>query len=178
MNKFIEGRNSIVRSTFFFPNCSMPSKVRRVSGAWFISAALAALALTVSVQAMTINVTYDSSVTSQANAGQIESAFADAAQTFQDLYTNAVTVNVTVFYQTGIGLAQSSTEFTGNPSYSDLINALRASASTAADTNSIASLPVSDPTSGPWWVANAQAKALGPIGGIDYVQSFPDGDGS
>ncbi len=144
-----------------------------------IAATLFACMSALPVRAMTINVTYDTTVTSQPNAAQIESAFADAVQTFQDLYTNNITIDVTVYYETGIGLGESSTEFTGNPAYSDVIKALKASATTAEDSNSIASLPVSDPTGGgPWWIANAQAKALGPIGGFDYVQSFPDGDGS
>jgi hypothetical protein len=144
-----------------------------------IAATLFACMSALPVRAMTINVTYDTTVTSQPNAAQIESAFGDVVGTFQDLYTNNITVDVTVYYETGIGLGESSTEFTGNPAYSDVIKALKASATTAEDSNSIASLPVSDPTGGgPWWIANAQAKALGPIGGFDYVQSFPDGDGS
>jgi hypothetical protein len=139
--------------------------------------ALAALILSVPaspVRALNLNVTYDTTVTSQPNAAQIESAFGDAVQTFQDLYTNNITVEITVYYESGIGLGESSTTFTGNPAYSDLVNALSASATTAADSNSVANLPAVDPTGGgPWWIPNAEAKALGPLNG--YVQPPPDG---
>ena len=171
MNKFL--RSFVGGSVIPF----LPGRDRILSAVVLIT--LLASASTSSVRAMVINVTYDSTVTGSANAAQIESAFGDAVQTFEQLYTNAITVGVTVYYETGIGLGESSTEFTGNPPYSDLITALKASATTAEDTNSFANLPVSAPTGGaPWWVANAQAKALGPIGGFDYVQSFSDGDGS
>jgi hypothetical protein len=178
MNKLTESRKIVVRSAGpLLESIAVGAKSCAVAK-WLVLMGLILFGLASPVRAMTINVTYDTTVTSQTNAAQIESAFADAVQTFQDLYTNNITVGVVVYYQSGIGLGESSTEFTGNPAYSDLINALSASATTANDSNSIASLPVSDPTSGTWWIANAQAKALGPIGGFDYVQSFPDGDGS
>ena len=179
MNKLTESRNIVVRNAVpYFESIAVGAK-RCAVAKWLVLTVLILFGLASPVRALTINVTYDTTVTSQPNAAQIESAFADAVQTIQDLYTNNITVNVTVYYETGIGLGKSSTEFTGNPAYSDLINALSASATTAEDSNSIASLPVNDPTGGgPWWIANAQAKALGPIGGFDYVQSFPDGDGS
>ncbi|HLZ55044.1 MAG TPA: NF038122 family metalloprotease, partial [Verrucomicrobiae bacterium] len=170
MNKFIEGRNFIVRSMISFRR----SKIRQGSMILLRVATLFAIAFTLPVQAMTINVTYDTTVTGQTNAAQIESAFADAVQTFQDLYTNNITIDITVYYQTGIGLGESSTTFTGNPAYSDLVSALSGAATTAADSNSVASLPAIDPTgSGPWWIANAQAKALAPLNG--YIQPPPDG---
>ena len=175
MNKHSKRRNFVLLSVILFPHFT----IRHVSVAVLIVLTLLVSVSMSPVQGMIINATYDSTVTSQTNAAQIESAFADAIQTFEDLYTNPITVDVTVHYQTGIGLAQSTTELTGNPAYSDLVNALSASATTDEDSNSITSLPANDPTpSGTWWIANAQAKALGPIGGFDYVQSFPDGDGS
>ncbi len=179
MNKLTESRNIVVRNTVPLFESIADGAEGGAAAKWLVLTGLILFGLTSPVRALTINVTYDTTVTSQTNAAQIESAFAEAVQTFQDLYTNDITVGVVVYYESGIGLGESSTEFTGNPAYSDLINALRASATTANDSNSLASLPVNDPTgSGPWWIANAQAKALGPIGGFDYVQSFPDGDGS
>ncbi|HEV2437478.1 MAG TPA: NF038122 family metalloprotease [Verrucomicrobiae bacterium] len=179
MNKLTESRNIVVRNTVSLFESIAVGAERCAVAKWLVLTGLILFRLASPVRALTINVTYDTTVTSQTNAAQIESAFGDAVQTFQDLYTNNITVGVVVYYQSGIGLGESSTEFTGNPAYSDLISALRASATTANDSNSVASLPVNDPTGGgPWWIANAQAKALGPIGGFDYVQSFPDGDGS
>jgi len=175
MNKLFEGGNFVASIVILFRR----STIRRVSLIWFMVATLFSFASTRPVHALTISVTYDSTVTTDPNAAQIESAFSNAVQTFQNLYTNNITLDVTVHYQGGIGLGESSTEFTGNPAYSDLIKALSTRATTAEASNAIASLPAMDPTGGgPWWIPNAQAKALGPIGGFDYVQSFPDGDGS
>ena len=53
--------------------------------------------------ALTFNVTFDSSVASQTNAAQIETAFTNATLVFQNLYTNAMTVNLTVYFSSGVG---------------------------------------------------------------------------
>jgi hypothetical protein len=161
MNK-LTGRDSLGENRSPFPTSWLIFAVRPI-----LTAVLFALASP--VQAMIINATYDSSVTSQPDAAQIESAFAAASQTIEDLYTNSITVNITVYFG-NVGLGMSYTALTGNPAYSDLVNALAAAATTATDSNAVASLPGSDPTgSGPWWVTTAQAKALGSIGGTVYV---------
>jgi hypothetical protein len=124
-----------------------------------------------SARALTFNFTYDASVTNLGTLAQVQTAVGYAAQSLQSLYTNAITVNVTV-YSAGAGpfgninLGQSQTEFTYNPTafkYPQLTNALRAARTTAADTNSVASLPATDPTGGslPWLMPRAEAKALG-----------------
>jgi hypothetical protein len=79
-----------------------------------------------------------------------------------------------------VNLGQSSTALTGTPAYSDLVNALSAASTTAADSNAVASLPPSDPTGGGlWWIPTAEAKALGSIGGFVYVApNDPGQDGS
>ena len=138
------------------------------SGRLFIRGVFTAavfLALKLPAPALTFSLTFDTSVTSQVNAAQIETAFSNAALAFQILYTNAMVVNITVFYQSGIGLGQSITEETGNPSYSQLTNALRNARTTPADTNAVASLPPVDPTPNfsigtNWWVPTAESKAL------------------
>jgi len=179
MNKFIKGRSLVI------PQALTPGKSLATATQRFVIAnGLALMTLIVfvlapPVQAMTINVTYDSSVTSLANAAQVETAFAAAAQTIQNLYTNPITVNITVFFSSGVNLGQSSTQLTGNPAYADLTNALCAVRSTAADSNSVASLPPNDPTGGTWWIPTAEAKALGSIGGFVYVApDDPSQDGS
>jgi hypothetical protein len=117
--------------------------------------------------AMTVNVTYDASVTGLANAAQVEAAFATAAQTFTNLFTNAITINLTVYwgntgpFVSGIGLGASSTHFMGYYTYGELTNALHNARASAADFSSVASLPNSDPIAGDqWWVPYAQVKAL------------------
>jgi hypothetical protein len=135
-----------------------------------------------SVLALTINPTYDSSLTSLTNAAQIESAFAAAIQTLQSLYTNNATVNITVYwgpagpFTNGINLGRSYlTVF--KSSYPQITNALFANRASAADSNSVASLPANDPTGGgPWWVPRAEVKVLGlPISGISPNDSVNDG---
>src|SRR5258708_31706581 len=59
-------------------------------------------------RALTFNITYDSSVTSQPNAAQIETAFGIATQTMQALYTNSSSVNITVFFSSSVGDRKST----------------------------------------------------------------------
>ena len=114
-----------------------------------------------SSQALTINLIYDSSVTNLTNAAQVEKAFSVAVQTFQNLYTNPITVNISVtwgnsaFGNSGFGLD-------GWPSYAQITNALMHSAKTDADRSALASLPPSDPITSDhvYWIPRAEAKAL------------------
>jgi len=136
-------------------------------------------------RALTFNVTYDSSVTNIGPLAQVQTAFGAAAQTIQNLYTNSITVNVTVYGPNhgnfgSIGLGESYTDYIYDPvnfKYPQLTNALRAARTTAADSNSVASLPASDPTGGsqPWIVARAQAKALGVLS-ISPTDPTEDGE--
>ena len=139
----------------------------------FTTAILVALKLPAT--ALTFNLTFDTSVTSLANAAQVEAAFTNATQVFQNLYTNAMTVNITVLFSSGISLGESSTSLRGNPTYAQLTNALRTARTTAADSNSVASLPPSDPTGGPWWIPRAEAKALNGFLGVATNSSTQDG---
>jgi hypothetical protein len=112
------------------------------------------------VRALVFNITYDPSVTSQPNAAQIEASYGVATQALSSLFTNNITLNITIIWG-NTGLGESSSDLIGNPSYVQLVNALKAARTTAADTNAVASLPVADPTvSQTWWIPNAEAKAL------------------
>lgn len=132
--------------------------------------------------AMVINLTYDSSITSLGNATQVETAINTAAQVFEALYTNNITVNITVFFSSSVGLGQSQTQETGNPTYSELINYLTAASTTPADSNSVASLPASDPgDGGAWWLPTAEAKTFanatgGPVYGVGANDANSDGN--
>jgi hypothetical protein len=132
---------------------------------------LAFLILSWPAHAMVINVTYDSSVTSQPNAVQIEAAYGVVTQALQTLYTNPITININVFW-VNYGFGESQTSFIGNPAYSDITNALAAAATTAADSNAVASLPARDPipAGDVWWVPRAEAKALGFVGATDPTE--------
>ena len=103
--------------------------------------------------------------------GQVQTAFGAAVQTMQNLYTNSATINITVYSAHAgpfgdIDLGESQTMFVGSSTfkYPQLTNALRGARTTVADSNSVASLPASDPLGGTanmWWLARAEAKALG-----------------
>lgn len=135
-----------------------------------------------SVQALTFNVTYDASVTASTNSTQIQSAFNTATQILQGLYTNPITINITVYwgatgpFSGGIGLGASQSQIVGTVTYGQLTNALRSSRTTLADTNSVASLPASDPVAGnSWWIPRAEVKALGLGLGVSANDSTLDG---
>lgn len=119
------------------------------------------LALKLPAPALNFNLTFDSSITSQPNALQIETAFTNATLVFQALYTNTMAVNLTVYFSSGVNLGESQYGLIGNPSYGQVTNALRAARTTAADSNSVASLPPGNPIGGDvWWIPNAECKAL------------------
>ena len=136
---------------------------------------LAAITLALPARALTINPTYDVTITSLTNAAQVEASFAAAAQMFQNQYTNPITVNINVSFSDSVGLGASQTQLTGNPTYSELVTALRSARTSAADTNAVASLPASDPAGGPWWIPRAEAKALKILG---LSATDPGNDGS
>lgn len=174
MNKLTESRNIVVRNAVpCFESIAVGAK-RCAVAKWLSLTGLILFGPAMPVQAMVINVTYDSSVTSLPNAAQVEGAVVDAVDTFQILYTNAITVNVTVYwgptgpFTGGIDLGASQTQLQGQGGfgYLQLKNALAAARKTAADTNAVASLPSSDPTGGgsQWWLPRGEAKALGVLG--------------
>jgi hypothetical protein len=135
-----------------------------------------------SARALTFNITYDASVTNLANAAQVEGAVSVATQTLENLYTNSITVNITIYwgatgpFTNGVSLGASQAELVGNSDfeYPQLVTALSNARTTEADSNSVASLPASDPTGGPWYVARSEAKALGVLG-ISKNDSENDG---
>ncbi len=120
--------------------------------------------------ALIINPTYDTTVTTNINAAQFEASFAVAVQSIETLFTNPVTINITVYWGTngasnpfsgGIGLGASS--MSGNFfSYSQIVAALRSTMKTTIQSNAVASLPASDPTpnGSSWVVPRAEEKAL------------------
>lgn len=129
---------------------------------------LAALSCLTSARALTFNVTYDASVTTNANSAQIQSAFATACAMLTNQFTNAITINLTVYWGNtgpftgGIGLGANYTSFNGYFTYAQVTNALRSHRISSSDFSSVASLPASDPIAGDeWLVPTAQIKVLG-----------------
>lgn len=125
--------------------------------------------------ALTINTTYADSVNAQANAAVIKGAFQAAADRFESLYTNQVTVNVHVGWGELLGSQVTSIGVAGMPgygtySYSQMTSLLRGSATSATDQAAYAHIPASNPVgggSGTFTLTPAQAKALG-VNGSSY----------
>ena len=114
---------------------------------------------------LTINLTFDTSVTNLPNAAPVESACNYAAQQFEDLYTDGSSVNITVEADSttkGL-LGHSSTQLDGDFTYTQVRNVFVADATTSNDQTMIADdMPVADPTGGMnFLVPTAEAKALG-----------------
>ena len=117
-----------------------------------------------------INISYDSSVTSQSNALQIETAI-NAAVSFYEHAFAATNMTITIHFGygevnghslSGGNLAQS--EFSGASSftYAQVKAALTARATSADDLAAVATLPASDPTNGgSFLLTQAEAYALG-----------------
>lgn len=123
----------------------------------------ATFALTPLAQAgLIINPFYDSSVTSRADYAEIQTAFNYAASQFSDLYSDNVTINITVRADAAVSLGRSLTQLRGIYSYTQIRDLLINDASTADDAAAVSTLPINDPTSGgQFLLSRAQAKALG-----------------
>jgi hypothetical protein len=127
-------------------------------------AALALFALTPSVRALTINLDFDSSVTSLPNAADYEAATTYAAHQYEALFSDPISINITVAATSDPSvLGQNSDNLLGTLSYGSVVAALASDASPndPTDTAAVASLGAVDPTGGAgFWVTRAQAKAL------------------
>jgi hypothetical protein len=126
---------------------------------------------------MIINVTFDSSVGS-APAGFIATVDA-VVQFYETQFTDPITVNIDVGYgevdgqALGSGALGESITFLNSFSYAQLRAALAADATTAADQTAVASLPSSNPAgTANFWVATAEAKALGLAGASSSLDGF------
>jgi len=113
---------------------------------------------------MNINLSFDSSVNT-APTGFVATVNA-VAQFFQSTFSDNVTINVSVGFgevagQTVSSLGESITQLSSY-SYTALKNAFVADKKTADDTSATATLAASSPLTGAtYWVASAEAKALG-----------------
>jgi hypothetical protein len=110
-----------------------------------------------------VNITWDASVGS-APSGFTNAVIA-AVQALESQINTAVTININVGYGEVAGSAMTSLGscryYLTSVSYSQLVSALEAHSTSAADTSVLASLPAASPVSGTYWITNAQAKALG-----------------
>ena len=114
------------------------------------------------------SVTYDTTVTGNADSTMIESAFANAVNYFIGHFTNKIVINLTL--QLGATDLGQSTVFLTSETYDAVKTALTSQANSASGSalqkSAVATLPNNDPTvqGGPgntYLVSTGQAKALG-----------------
>lgn len=123
--------------------------------------------------AMLIKPVFDASITSRANAAQIEAAFNAAAVQFNTAFTNPATVNITVSWGSVAGqklaagdIGESVDNLSGYYSYASLVGYLTSkSKANPADTAlalAVSHLPKTDPTKlNQFEIPYAEAKAIG-----------------
>ena len=158
--KFADQLSGASRSKSW-PNAPRTSLVLRIRGLFLVVGATFALT-PLAHAGLIISPFYDSSVTSRADYAEIQTAFNYAASQFSDLYSDNITINITVKADAAVGLGQSLTQLKGIYSYTQIRTLLINDASTADDAAAISTLPISDPTSGGHFLlSRAQARALG-----------------
>lgn len=117
----------------------MGKGVRRVVGGFIVCAVAASLAAPARA-ALTITPTFGSSITGDPNAASIEATINSVLQTYQNQFSNPVSVSVT-FQEMTSGLGQSVT-FINSTTYTNYRTALAAHATTPTDVTALAHLPV------------------------------------
>ena len=112
---------------------------------------------------LVFNTTFDPSVTSLGNAAQIQNAVNYTAAQLQNLYSDPITINITVAAAPGTGtLGQSNTAIYGVLNYADTRTVMQLDATSNFDATATASLGAGDPTGGGGFVfSGGGAKALG-----------------
>ncbi len=120
---------------------------------------------TSSTSGLTINITWDSSVSSAPSG--FTTAVQNAAKYLETQFSDPVTINIDIGYgevggnALGSNTLGSSESYLSSVSYSSLLNAMTADATTSADASAVASLPSTSPVNGTFWTTTAEAKALG-----------------
>ena len=144
---------------------------------WLGGGLAAGLALAASSPArgsLVFNNTFDSTVTSQPNfSSQIQPAFLYAEQQFSNLFSDNITINITLAASPNSNVFGMSSSALQGVSFSALKAALTSHRTTASDNTAVASIG-SDPTGGGTFEINtAEAKALGLLSATD-----PGADGT
>ena len=126
---------------------------------------------------MIINITYDASVNSAPTA--FKTAVSAAVQFLENIFINPITINIDVGFGEVNGqaldngaLGESETLF-NNYTYTQVRTALVQNAKSADQISAANSIPATDPTNGGnYWVATAEAKALGLMGASSAIDGF------
>lgn len=151
-------------SAVFLP--SRPGPSWPVMSAALLGSALS-LAAAFPAQALNINTTYASSVASSPYAAQIQAGFQAAANVYQSMFTNPVTVNIQVGWGELLGspvtsLGVSGMYGYGSYSYSQMQTMLRATSTSAYDQAAYSAMPATSAAGSlNYTLTPALARALG-----------------
>jgi hypothetical protein len=123
------------------------------------------LAIDAPARGLTINLTYDSSVTSLSYASEVESATQDAASDLDALFSDNITVNIDVVASTDSSfVSHSGASSSGGFTYTQVKSYLLATSATATDAEAYANLPASNPTqANNFLLSTTQQKVFGLI---------------
>jgi hypothetical protein len=137
--------------------------------------ALGGAALPDSASAMTIHLTFDSTVTGLPNAAVAENATSVAASQISSLFSDNITININVVASTSSGfVGESTASSVGGFSFSQVKSDLITTQATTTDTLAYGNLPAGDPTGGGnFLLSTSQEKAMGLISG-----TAPGSDGT
>jgi T5SS/PEP-CTERM-associated repeat protein/autotransporter-associated beta strand protein len=144
----------------------MTATKRRLSRGPLAVLFFAALLHASTVCALTIVPTYDSSVSTLPNFGQIQTAVNYVVAEFGSYYSDPITVNITIKATSDPSVFGESTFNLRGQTYTQIRSELNNNKTTSADNLAVSSLPASAPspsTDGEYWLNRAQAKALGVI---------------
>jgi hypothetical protein len=117
-------------------------------------------------KAITFNNTWDPSINTYLPAADVtpfKNAVIYAEQQYQNLFTDAVTINITFRVRPGTTTLGGSLTSFQSTDFAEVKAALTASAVSPSDFSSVANLPPSDPLAKPgtWSMPTAEAKVLG-----------------
>ncbi len=128
---------------------------------------------------LVINPTFDTSVTSLSNAADIENAFNYAALQYENLYSDPITLNITVESTPGTSTLGQSNSRIFSTTFAALRTALINDSKSTDDATAIANFPATDPTpAGSTFGVNApqrKALGLGAVSGQDGTFTFGAG---
>ena len=106
-----------------------------------------------------ITPTYTANVTNLPNAAQIETAVNFAINQYQSVFSDPITLRITVDASPGTSILGQSLTNLVSTSYSQVRTALIADAKTATDSSMIASLSAANPTgNGQFFIPRAEAQ--------------------
>ena len=129
------------------------------------------LAAAVPGNAITFNNTWDPSINTYLLASDVpkfQAAVIYAEQQFQNVFTDAITINLTFVVRRGTRTLGASVTTFQPTTFAEVKSALTAGAVSPADLSSVANLPASDPGGpGGWSLPSAEAKALGLLAAAD-----------